>query len=62
MTLTAHQWTEGNNLEDTLQCEEGCENDVQVFQHGLIQVRGSIELRTEGKPYTDCSAFILKES
>lgn len=26
--LSAHQWTEGNNLEDALQCEEGCENDV----------------------------------
>lgn len=24
----AHQWTEGNNLEDALQSEEGCENDV----------------------------------
>lgn len=25
---SAHQWTEGDNLEDALQCKEGCENDV----------------------------------
>lgn len=39
-----HQRTEGDDLEDALQGEEGCEDDVQVLQHGLVQVRRSIEL------------------
>ncbi len=53
LVLIAHQWTEGNNLEDALQCEEGCENDVKVLQHGLVQVRSSVELMTEGKTDTE---------
>lgn len=59
MVLTTHQWTECNNLEDALQCEEGCENDVQVFQYGLIHVWSSIELRTEGKAYTEYTVLDL---
>lgn len=53
--VTAHQRAEGDDLEDALQGEEGREEDVQVFQHGLVQVWGSVELRTGGEEtYTEC--------
>lgn len=51
MVQTAHQWTEGNNLEDALQCEEGREDDVQIFQHGLVQDWSFMELKKEGQKY-----------
>ena len=48
-SIRTHQRAEGNNLEEALQCEEGCEEDVQVFQHGLVQDWSGVALRTEDK-------------
>lgn len=42
-----NQRAKGDDLEDALQREEGCEQDVEVLQHGLVQVWCSIELGTE---------------
>lgn len=41
----AHQWPEGDHLDDALQSEECSEDDVQVLQHVLVRLRGIMELQ-----------------
>ena len=44
-----HQWTESDDLEDTLQREESGEDDVEVLQHGFIEFWSSMELKDMGE-------------
>ena len=39
-----HQWTKGNDLQDTLEGEESCEHDVEILQHCFIEDWSSMEL------------------
>ena len=43
--LEAHQRSEGDDLQEALQGEEAGEHDVQVLQHGLVQLGSSMELK-----------------
>lgn len=62
MVPTAHQRTEGNNLEDALQREEGREDDVQVLQHGLVQLGSFVELREQTRSYQNMLEVLVCET
>lgn len=46
-----HQWIEGDKFEYALDREEACEDDVQVFQHGLVHFWSAIKLRAEDEKW-----------
>lgn len=44
---STYQHPEGDDLQDALQREHGCEDDVQALQHQLVLIRGIVELPRE---------------